>query len=118
MYADAIETDGRENMAPGELFNTIFQGILTLLMGVVGYFLKRTMNEHDALKKEVDAMKTGYATKSEIKELTAKIDKISDDVDEVKLSYITKDDFFRSMARVESTLERMEDKLEKRTWEK
>lgn len=95
------------------IVNTIYQGVLTLLLGVVAYFLRRTMSEHDALKKEVSDMKSGYATKDEMKELSAKIDKISDDVDTVKLNYITKDDFFRSMAKTDSAQERINDKLDK-----
>ena len=100
-------------MATNEVLNLIYQGVLTLLIGVVGYFLKRTMSEHDALRKKVDQMGQAYATKDEIKELKGKIDKISDDVDEVKLSYITKEDFFRSISGMESKLERIDDKLER-----
>ena len=100
-------------MATNEVLNLIYQGVLTLLIGVVGYFLKRTMSEHDALRKKVDQMGQVYATKDEIRELKGKIDKISDDVDEVKLSYITKEDFFRSISGVESKLERIDDKLER-----
>lgn len=100
-------------MATNEVLNLIYQGVLTLLIGVVGYFLKRTMSEHDALRKKVEQMGQAYATKDEIRELKGKIDKISDDVDTVKLNYISKDDFFRQMAGVTSTLERIDDKLER-----
>lgn len=100
-------------MATNEVLNLIYQGVLTLLVAVVGYFLRRTMTEHDALKRDVNEMKTTYATKDELKELNAKIDKISDDVDTVKLNYITKDDFFRQMAGATSMLERIDDKLER-----
>ena len=103
----------RRSMATNEVLNLIYQGVLTLLVAVVGYFLRRTMTEHDALKRDVNEMKTTYATKDELKELNAKIDKISDDVDTVKLNYITKDDFFRQMAGATSMLERIDDKLER-----
>ena len=63
-------------MATNEVLNLIYQGVLTLLVAVVGYFLRRTMTEHDALKRDVNEMKTTYATKDELKELNAKIDKM------------------------------------------
>lgn len=111
------------------IINTIF----TILLGVVTYFLKRTMNELDQvrdsvesvkrdcathtqvgqLEKEVESIKLDYTPRADFEKLGTKIDKITETIHEVQLKTVSKEDFFIKMSELASTLERMEDKMER-----
>lgn len=111
------------------IINTIF----TILLGIVAYFLKRTMNELDkvrdtvnditreyatqdkisCLKEEMEDIKLNYTPKTEFEKLDQKIDKVTEKMNEVQLNAVSKQDFFIKMSELASTLERMEDKMER-----
>lgn len=93
--------------------NDVLNGIYALLIGVMTYFLKRTISEHDSLKSEVTTMKVEYATKEELKDLRTEIKAISDTINEVQRNSITKTDLIHSIGNIESKLDRLDDKIEK-----
>ena len=69
---------------------SIYSGVLTLLIGVIGFFLTRTFKELDnkAAVKEFEAAKKD-------------IEKNAEDIRRVKDNYLTKDDYFREQAKVD-----------------
>ncbi len=114
------------------LLDYIFNGLLAILLGVVAFFLKRTMTDLDRVREDVDCVKREYAThedinavsnevdrvkldytpRSDFEKLENKIDKITDAMHEIQLSSVNKNDFFIKMSEVASMLERMDDKQE------
>ncbi len=111
------------------IINTIF----TILLGVVAYFLKRTMSELDRVRgdvdrgkqeyakrgqvetvqREVECIKLDYTPRADFNKLENKIDKVTETIHEVQLNSVSKNDFFIKMSELASTLERMEDKMER-----
>lgn len=79
---------------------SIYSGVLTLLIDVIGFFLTRTFKELD--------------NKTAVKEFeTAKkdIEKNAKDIRRVKDNYLTKDDYFREQAKVDKKLDSIMDIL-------
>lgn len=79
---------------------SIYSGVLTLLIGVIGFFLTRTFKELD--------------NKTAVKEFeTAKkdIEKNAEVIRRVKDNYLTKDDYFREQAKVDKKLDSIMDIL-------
>ena len=111
----------------------IINGILGLLLAVIGFFLKRTMTDLDKTKsdvevvkrdcakqatvdcieKEVESIKLDYTPRADFNKLESKIDKVTETIHEVQLKSVSKEDFFIKMSELASTLERMEDKMER-----
>lgn len=79
---------------------SIYSGVLTLLIGVIGFFLTRTFKELDnkATVKEFEAAKKD-------------IEKNAEDIRRVKDNYLTKDDYFREQAKVDKKLDSIMDIL-------
>ena len=73
---------------------SIYSAVLTLLIGVIGFFLTRTFKELDnkISSKEFEAAKKD-------------IEKNADDIRRVKDNYLTKDDYFREQAKVDKKLD-------------
>lgn len=87
-----------------EIFTNIFQLALTCGIGIVGFFLKRTISELDEYKKSITEIKSNYASGSELEECKKDIAKIKED-------YITKEDFFREQTENRRKLDRIMDIL-------
>ena len=79
---------------------SIYSGVLTLLIGVIGFFLTRTFKE---LVNKV-AVKEFEAAKKDI-------EKNAEDIRRVKDNYLTKDDYFREQAKVDKKLDSIMDIL-------
>lgn len=79
---------------------SIYSAVLTLLIGVIGFFLTRTFKELDnkVSTKEAEIMK------KDIEDNTADIRRIKD-------NYLTKDDYFREQAKVDKKLDSIMDIL-------
>ena len=75
---------------------SVYSGILTLLIGVIGFFLVRTFRELDC---KVSAKEFESAQKD--------IEKNTDDIRRIKDNYLTKDDFFREQTKTEKKLDDM-----------
>ena len=80
-------------------------------VGVIGFFLKRTMTRLDTTEKDVQTIKENYVKENDHKESLQKID---EDIKEVKKDiriindkFLTKDDFFREQRKTEKQLEKI-----------
>ena len=85
---------------------TLYASILSLLMGVVGYFLKRTMSRTDEHEKSIQHIKLTYVEKTDFEKQTKKL---TDDVSDIKENFLTKEDFYRSQANVDKKLDKIYD---------
>lgn len=90
---------------------------VTIIVGIIGFFLKRTISAVDDCASEIKNMKRDYATKEELDtfrgDIKDEIRKISSNIDDIKDNYIRKDDFVRSMADMNGQLNRILDYLMK-----
>ena len=75
---------------------SVYSGVLTLLIGVIGFFLVRTF-------KELDSKISSKEYESALKD----IEKNTDDIRRIKDNYLTKDDFFREQTKTEKKLDDM-----------
>ncbi|MCH5349208.1 MAG: hypothetical protein J1E40_07785 [Oscillospiraceae bacterium] len=75
---------------------SVYSGVLTLLIGVIGFFLVRTFKELD---NKVSA--------KEFESTLRDIEKNTDDIRRIKDNYLTKDDFFREQTKTEKKLDDM-----------
>ncbi len=69
-----------------------------VILGVIGFFLKRTITK-------VDQLDTCKASKDEVKELNDKVGEMEKTISDVKTSYLTKEDFFREQAKTDRKLD-------------
>ena len=80
---------------------------ITLGIGVISYFLKRTMNQLDCtdeLKKDINKIREDYTPK----ETHSKdFDGCQKEIKEIRQNYLTKDDFIREINKVDRKVEQM-----------
>ena len=82
------------------ILNLIVEGILTGGIGIIAYFLKRTISELDECKEKVQLA----APRSELEECKK-------DIARVRTDYITREDFFREQENTRRQLDRIMDIL-------
>ena len=94
---------------------------ITLGIGVISYFLKRTMNQLDCTVQQLQKIERDSVTKADLKETTDElkkdINKIREDytprdthqkeIKEIRQNYLTKDDFIREINKVDRKVEQM-----------
>lgn len=101
---------------------------ITLGIGVISYFLKRTMNQLDCTVQHLQKIERDSVTKADLKETTDElkkdINKIREDytpkethskdfdgcqkeIKEIRQNYLTKDDFIREINKVDRKVEQM-----------
>lgn len=101
---------------------------ITLGIGVISYFLKRTMNQLDCTVQQLQKIELDSVTKADLKETTDElkkdINKIREDytpkethskdfdgcqkeIKEIRQNYLTKDDFIREINKVDRKVEQM-----------
>ena len=101
---------------------------ITLGIGVISYFLKRTMNQLDCTVQLLQKIERDSVTKADLKETTDElkkdINKIREDytpkethskdfdgcqkeIKEIRQNYLTKDDFIREINKVDRKVEQM-----------
>ena len=115
-------------------FDTIYNMILTVGMGAITFFLKRSFDKLDSrasrsdveelknkvesadqknaskaelneLKSKIESADEKYASKSELNELKKSIEKIENNIDFLKENTVRNSDFIRSMTRLESKID-------------
>lgn len=111
-------------------FDTIYNMILTVGMGAITFFLKRSFDKLDsrashsdveelknklasrASRSDVDELKDKlesgdekYASKSELNELKKSIEKIENNIDFLKENTVRNSDFIRTMTRLETKID-------------
>jgi len=73
---------------------SIYSVVLTILIGIIGFFLTRTFKELD---NKISAKEFEIAKKD--------IEKNTEDICRIKDNYLTKDDYFREQAKVDKKLD-------------
>jgi hypothetical protein len=101
---------------------------VSLGIGVVGYFLKRTMGRVDKSETDISRIKETYTRKDEHAETRADIRQIREDytpkkshekdfdecrqkIEQIKQDYIMKEDFYREFNKVDRKLDHITDIL-------
>lgn len=79
---------------------SVYSAVLTLLIGIITFFLTRTFKELDGKSSKSDL----EIAKKDIEDNTADIRKIKD-------NYLTKEDYFREQAKVDKKLDSIMDIL-------
>lgn len=107
-----------------EMVNSILSLVVPTVVGIIGYFLKRTIAKADDCEKEIECIKSTYATQSSVEKIektlkdeTAKfqteikdrLEDVSTDLKDVQINYIHKNDFFKEMAKIDNKIERILD---------
>ena len=87
---------GKIMAADATMILSVYSGVLTLLIGVIGFFLVRTFRELD-----------GKVSSKEFESVQKDIEKNTDDIRRIKDNYLTKDDFFREQTKTEKKLDDM-----------
>ncbi len=95
-----------------ELLFFIITTAITIALGIIGYFLKRTMDRLDKNDAAVQEMREAqytladkYATKAEVAEIKSAMQKLSDNVDYIKEHTTKNEDFIRVMTRLENKID-------------
>lgn len=95
-------------------FDTIYNTILTVGMGAITFFLKRSFDKLDSrasrseveeLKGKIESADEKYASKSELNELKKSIEKIENNIDFLKENTVRNSDFIRTMTRLETKID-------------
>ena len=111
-------------------FDTIYNMILTVGMGAITLFLKRSFDKLDSrashsdveelknklasrasrsdvdeLKDKIESADEKYASKSELNELKKSIEKIENNIDFLKENTVRNSDFIRTMTRLETKID-------------
>ncbi len=86
----------------------IFGLIVSAAVTILGFFLKRTINQADDHEKSINEIKRTYVTKDEMKDLKTdvnkSISKLQTDVEQIKDTCLTKRDFYNAIAKVENDI--------------
>lgn len=87
----------------------------TLAIGIITYFLKRTMSKQDRHEEEINHIKLTYVTKDDLKDVKLEFakttQKLQKDIEEIKDTCLTKKDFVREHLRLEDKVDKMYDIL-------
>lgn len=83
----------------------------TLAIGIITYFLKRTMSKQDKHEEEINHIKLTYVTKEDLKDVKLEFakttQKLQKDIEEIKDTCLTKKDFIREHMNLETKVDRM-----------
>lgn len=97
------------------ILNTVF----TAAIGIITYFLKRTMSKQDKHEEEINHIKLTYVTKDDLKdvklEFATTTQKLQKDIEEIKDTCLTKKDFIREHMYVVDKVDKMYEMLVKMT---
>ena len=92
-------------MGTGEII-AIVSSVTALLLGIIAFFLKRTINQVDRLEEK-------KACKTEVDDLKKEVQGLERNISEIKSNYLTKDDFYREQAKTDRKLDGITDILMK-----
>lgn len=97
-----------------EILYYLFTTAVTVVIGVIGYFLKRTMNRSDQnevaireLRDDLLTLSDRYATKEEIREIKDSMEKLTASIDYIKEHTTKNDEFIRTMTRLETKIDKL-----------
>lgn len=93
----------------------IVGSVATIAIGIISYFLKRTMSKQDKNEEDINHIKLTYVTKQEFKELkdetSSGMEKLQKDVAEIKENTLSKADFYRSQSKTDEKIDKIYDML-------
>ena len=102
-------------MEAAELFYTIVSVVGGILIGILGFFLKRTITTVDQSQQQIRELRDGKTDDKALialrQDMEKRTDKLSKDIEGIKEDYITKDDFFREQAKTDRKLDMILDIL-------
>lgn len=82
----------------------VFGLIVAAAIAIIGFFLKRTVNQTDDHEKSINEIKRTYVTKDELKDLkmdvNKSISKLQTDVEQIKDTCLTKRDFLQAINEI------------------
>lgn len=88
----------------------LFGLIVTGAIAIIGFFLKRTINQTDRHDKEIKEIQLSYVTKDELKDVkndvNKSISKLQTDVEQIKDTCLTKKDFYANQNRLEDKIDK------------
>lgn len=110
-----------------EILMMIISVGISAIVGIIGYFLKATMNRVDKaenklqvqeinkaermelseLRDDLKELNDKFATKEEVREVKEAMNKITKDIDFIKEKSVRSDEFVRAINRLESKLDDM-----------
>lgn len=86
------------------LFGLIVAGAIT----IIGFFLKRTINQTDEHDTAINEIKRTYVTKDEMKDLKSDVNKtiskLQTDVEQIRDTCLTKKDYYASINEVKDEI--------------
>lgn len=95
-----------------ELIYFVITTAITIALGVIGYFLKQTIDRlskaelsNQELRESQYTLSEKYATKAEVAEIKATMQKLTDNIDYIKEHTTKNEDFIRVMTRLESKID-------------
>lgn len=93
------------------LVYAIISAVFTIMLGVVGYFLKRTLGLVDRLEQElkrIEESKLSVTRFAEFQQETNKrFEKLTQDAEDAWREFLTREDFLREQAKTERKLEQI-----------
>ncbi len=85
----------------------------TIVVGVISYFLKRTISKQDKHEEQINFIKQTYVTQEQLKEFKEEtngfLNKLQKDVEDIKENSLKKSDFLRQQAVTDQKLDKMYD---------
>ena len=106
------------------MLNQILSLVIPTVIGIIGYFLKRTISIADDCEKQIEYIKENFATQNTVErieknlknetekfqvEIRDKLEDVQTDLKDVQINYIHKNDFFKEMAKIDNKIERILD---------
>ena len=86
----------------------LFGLIVTGAIAIIGFFLKRTINEADRHDKEIKEIQLSYVTKDELKDVKTDVNKaigkLQTDVEQIKDTCLTKKGYYNSINEVKDEI--------------
>lgn len=87
--------------------------VATIAVGIISYFLKRTMNKQDRHEEDINHIKLTYVTRDQLKEFKEEtnsvLDKLQKDIEDIKENSLKKSDFLRQQANTDQKLDKLYD---------
>ena len=93
-----------------DLIYFVITTAITIAIGIISYFLKRTMDKIDRLESEVRDSRESekYATKAEVNEIKETMRKLESSLDYIKEHTTKNEDFIRVMTRFENKIDQLQ----------
>ena len=84
-----------------------------IVVGVISYFLKRTISKQDDHEKQINMIKQTYVTQTQLKEFkeetSSVLNKLQKDIEDIKENSLKKADFMREQAVTDKKLDKVYD---------